>query len=529
MPGINYTLGMNPSGFNAGVSGALGKLADLGKKAAMITSTAGLAAGAGIGALIAKSIGKAAEMEDLEAGFAPLLGGFDAARQRMEELAKFAAATPFELPQIAQASMQLETITKGALSTGAALTMVGDVAAGPFKGDFLAASEAIGELYDALHNGGDIGDVVSRLQQLGAISGDAKRAMLALHAETGNGAQAWKIATGELAKFDGMMAVKAGTWNGKMSTLTDAVSALMAKFGKPIMDSLKPYLDGLIVKVESLTDFGVRMGEKIGKSLELAFAAFQSGNAFAAVGAMLKLGFLDAVNALAKNLRAAVAASLEAFKISGVLLAIDATFTSITFRMSAALRGAMGDFMEGLGRHGIAKDMRDQAALEQTASGDAMSIARQALDSFDIKTTYLAFTEKFKEQLNSLPDLIDTSDTKKAYEDSMKEINKMAADLAAQREKLLQEMDQKMKNRPQAGAAGGTAATDPAGKAAQVAASARPSVDRLAQIGGYVGGAARGIARGAAEKTASYMEKAVVKLASIDRRIAQTQPAGVFL
>ena len=75
-------------------------------------------------------------METMETNFITLLGSAEAAKARMQELADFAQSTPFDVPGVAQASRTLETLTRGALSTGAGLTLVGDVASGtgvPFE------------------------------------------------------------------------------------------------------------------------------------------------------------------------------------------------------------------------------------------------------------------------------------------------------------------------------------------------------------------------------------------------------------
>jgi hypothetical protein len=67
-------------------------------------------------------------METLETAFIPLLGSADAAQKRIADLSKFAAETPFELPEVAKASRTLETLTQGALATSEGLRLVGDVA-----------------------------------------------------------------------------------------------------------------------------------------------------------------------------------------------------------------------------------------------------------------------------------------------------------------------------------------------------------------------------------------------------------------
>lgn len=529
MPGINYTLGMQTAGFQSAINNAfsgLGKLTGaIGKIAAPVAALAGIGS---IGLAFKKAISEAAGLEDLEATFAPLLGSFQAAEDRIAELNRFAAATPFELPGIAAASITLQTLTKGALATGDALTLIGDVASGAFKGDFEAAAGTLGELYDALHNGGDIGDLTKRLQQVGAISGDVRKELTQLHAEGGKGAEAWKKTTDALSTFSGMMAIKSQTWTGLMSTFRGSINMAFAALGKPIIESLKPFLDSMIAKADKLKAAFAAAGEKIGNAVLLMQAAFKSGNMFSAAGAALKLGFIQATNTLATNLQAAIAASLEAFKISGVLLAVDATFSAITLRLTAALQSATADFMEGIGRHGVAKDMRDRSAEASTASGSAMSIAKQALGTFSPETVFFSFQKKFQEQIASLPPLIDETAARKDFDDLMKPIQDIAEDMKEGRRKLREELEKTIK--PIQGmidratsATSGTSATEKA------AAASHGSVDRLRQIGGYVGGGISASKDRIAERTEQWTRKTaegVIKLAN--RPWPTPTTAGVF-
>lgn len=147
---------------------------NLAGNAAMVgVAGAGLAVGGAFlagGAGLAKSSSSAAEMETYQSQFETLLGNKKAAQSRMDELAIFARETPFDLAGITRASRQLEVLTKGALSTGKGLEMVGNVAA-MTGGEFDNISMWIGRLYDSLQSGRPFGEAMMRLQELGAISG----------------------------------------------------------------------------------------------------------------------------------------------------------------------------------------------------------------------------------------------------------------------------------------------------------------------------------------------------------------------
>jgi hypothetical protein len=295
-------------------------------------ATVGVAGGVGgIGAGIAltmKSISSAANMEGLETAFVPLLGGADKAQARIKELANFAAATPFELPEVAKASRVLETLTKGALSTGEGLRMVGDVAATTGQ-PFDEVAVTIGRLYDGLQSGRPVGEALARLQELGAVSGDVRGRIEDLQESGAAVNEVWGVAAGALGKFTGAMAAQSQTWNGKLSNLRDSVSMAMAEFGKPIMDALKPYLDSASKMAASLGKSAADFGKKVAESIKFISAAFSSGQVGALLGSSIKLGFITAANFLWRSLNGAFAAAgqylIEYFKTAVELIGIVTT------------------------------------------------------------------------------------------------------------------------------------------------------------------------------------------------------------
>ena len=185
----------------------------------------------GIGSAFTKSIDAAAQMETLKTAFIPLLGSADAAQNRIEELAKFAASTPFELPEIAKASRTLETLTRGALATGDGLRLVGDIAAGTNQ-PFEEVATTIGRLYDGLQSGRPVGEAMQRLQELGAVSGETRTQIEEL-SKAGKNTEAWLVAEEALNRFNGSMQLQSGTWTGLLSTLSDNITNAYAKFGEP--------------------------------------------------------------------------------------------------------------------------------------------------------------------------------------------------------------------------------------------------------------------------------------------------------
>ena len=518
MPGIDYTLGMKTSGFDAGVKGALGKLASIGKAAAVATAAAGAAAGAGAAAIIAKSIGKAADMETLRTAFIPLLGGIQQARDRMAELSRFAASTPFELPEIATASKTLETLTRGALSTGKGLTLVGDLAAASNQ-PFSDLAVQVGRLYDGLQSGRPVGEVMMRLQELGAITGET-RARLESMNEGGAGAEAWIEAERALGRFSGSMKLQSSTWNGLMSTLRDTISDTMARFGEPIMDALKPYLEGAIARMESFRATAERIGERIGQAVRLVSAAFAEGRMMELAGVSLKLGFIDAVNTLAKGVQAAMAAAGAGLEASGIPRILTSLFSGIGDLLGSKLKAAAADFMSAIGRSGAAADLRAGSRADALRSENYFTMTAAALSMADPAAGIQAAIEKFNSAFAALPELIDSTAARESFNETLAGLRARAnADAEAQRRRQEDIVAQVVA--PQAGIPQ-LAATP----AAAAQAARQVQADRLRQIGGYVGTGMSAAKDRIAEKTEQWTRESARYLERLVQHATAPKPAA---
>jgi len=182
----------------------------------------GAAAGVAKSALSAFS-----KIEDLQTSFVTLLGSVEKAKQRMADLSKFAAETPFELPEVAQASKVLENLTSGALSTGAGLRMVGDVAAAA-NAPFAEVAITMGRLYQGMRDGTPVGEAAARMTELTGINLRQVKS--------------WDEVAKALGKYNGEMSRRSATVSGKESTLSDSFNMLMVQLGRPIAPAWKNFL-----------------------------------------------------------------------------------------------------------------------------------------------------------------------------------------------------------------------------------------------------------------------------------------------
>lgn len=306
--GLTYTLDMDASGFHSAAAKVTGSIPTMSSSMAggMLKAQAAIfALSQALGAMqsawgqVTGSISQAATREQLQAAFVPLLGSADAAQQRIAELAEFANTTPFELDEVSKASRVLETLTRGALSTGEGLRIVGDVAASTNQ-PFDEVATTIGRLYDGLDSGRPVGEALQRLQELGVVSGDTRSKLEDLQKSGKKGAEVWDVAKASMARFSGSMEIQSQTWNGKISTLSDAWSEVQSQFAKPLLEGLKPLLDDAIGLVGEMAKGAKQIGENIAGGLRFLIDTVKSGQIWELMGEGLKIAFGEAVNQLWK-------------------------------------------------------------------------------------------------------------------------------------------------------------------------------------------------------------------------------------
>jgi len=232
------------SGFASAIKNLIGLIVKL----SVVITTAFIAT---MAALSIKAIKTAASFEILQTQFITLLGSATKARQRFQELKKFAAETPFQLPDIAKASRVLEALTDGALSTGEGLKLVGDAAA--------IANESIqslgihvGRVFQGLQTGRAVGESLARLQELGLLSGAARTRIEALQKAGIKGAAVWGIVEKALQKNKGAMALLSKTATGLFSTVKDNLNIAFAEFGQILLPIVKVLLEDTIANFQRL-------------------------------------------------------------------------------------------------------------------------------------------------------------------------------------------------------------------------------------------------------------------------------------
>lgn len=447
--GIDYGLDLDTSPFTGGISAARASLGgfqafSVGAMAAVGAAITGAAlALKGLQAVWTEAqaaVGEAANRETMQTAFIPLLGSAKAAKDRMAELADFAAHTPFQLPEVATASRTLETLTDGALSTGQGLTMIGDVASGT-NTPFEELAVTIGRLYSGLDSGRPVGEAMQRLQEIGAITPGVRAKLEKLQAEGKKGSEVWRVAAEDLARFSGGMELQSQAWNGKLSTLSDAWAEVRAQFGEPIMDALKPLLDDGIGTIESMASKAREIGETIAYAMRFMIESFKQGEAWNLAKLGLTLAFQESVNFLWRVLMGVCEAIpqylVQAFKTGVQILDIltDASFWSIVGNafvgvMRTAVNGILAllsegianliEYIPGMGKqaawmHGLSREFEKDADRGAAQVGGA---AKSFIDSYgdrilrQVADNFSALQDAFSEGFSNAADVMDTSGIK---------------------------------------------------------------------------------------------------------------------
>lgn len=236
-----------------------------------LSRSAGLVKGALIGvAAVAGSrfvgafIRAGSQVETLTTQFETILGSAGAARERMEELTNFAAKTPFQLQGVANASRTLQTLTRGVLSTGDGLRLVGDAAAAS-GADFENLAIHVGRAYSGLQANRPVGESLMRLQELGLVTGETRNEIEKL-TKGGMGKRAWELLQKELKLADGGMERLSKTVPGLASTIKDQLNLAMVKItSSGLWDQLRKGMEGVTAVFDKALQNGTF--EKVGMVL----------------------------------------------------------------------------------------------------------------------------------------------------------------------------------------------------------------------------------------------------------------------
>jgi tape measure domain-containing protein len=253
--------------------------------------------GAGVVGLGQAVLGQAMNMQQAEMAFNSFLGSAEKSKAFLDELAKFAAKTPFEFPELVDASKQMMAFGFQANQILPMMTAIGDAAAGlgtgaegieritrqlgQMKMKGVAAGEELRVIaesgvpawqYLADTMGVTVPEAMKMVEKR-LVSADTAIAAITEGLEKGT-----KNARG----FGGMMEQQSKTLQGVISTFKDSVMNSLVKAAKPIVEILTQV-------VVAITPVAEGLAQGIGGALEKVTPMLLSFfKALAGIGAVFK-------------------------------------------------------------------------------------------------------------------------------------------------------------------------------------------------------------------------------------------------
>lgn len=248
---------------------------------------------------------------------------------------KFAASTPFEIPEIVEATTKLTTYGLNAQKT---LGIVGDAAAVMGK-PLNMAVEAIadaqtGEL-ERLKEAFSItkDDIAKQALMMGANVIDKKGSITDM-----KGMNAALFALLE-QRFKGGMDMQSKTFKGMTSNLKDFVGTVGRDLGKPLFEKSKKDLEALLGVIKNLQDSGA-IDRFIGKVHQIGAVV---GNEMA-FSRKIVIGTFKAIWTVAKPIFQYLRANWESIKpfVQGVAIAVGVLSAAFTVMRTATLLATLG-------------------------------------------------------------------------------------------------------------------------------------------------------------------------------------------
>ncbi|EJO5346379.1 tape measure protein [Clostridium botulinum] len=238
---------IDSNGAERGIKGLGGKLRGIAKTGIKAFTGAITATSAALGVLGTIGVKYNSSMEQYMASFTTMLGSVDKASKHMEELKSFAAKTPFEMNDLAQASTTLLAFGVNVKDVMPDLKMLGDISLGN-KEKFNGLALVFGQVKSqGKLMGQDLMQMINQgFNPLQVISEKTGKSMSQLKDEMSKGqityemvADAMKTATSAGGQFYNAMETQSKTLAGQWSTLKDNAKALAGEVFLPLTNSIK--------------------------------------------------------------------------------------------------------------------------------------------------------------------------------------------------------------------------------------------------------------------------------------------------
>ena len=239
---LNFDTKLDESGFTGGIK-KLGSIAKSGM-AVLGGAVAGVTSAMGAGVIAGMKYN--ADMQNYFSNFETMLGSAQAATEHVSQLKDFAAATPFEMADLANASKTLLAFGTDVNDVMPVMKMLGDVSLGN-KDKFNSLALVFGQVSSqGKLMGQDLLQMINAgFNPLQVISEHTGESMASLKDRMSAGeigieevTQAFQWATEEGGKFAGGMEKASKTFDGLVSTLKDNAMSLLGEVVQPLTEEM---------------------------------------------------------------------------------------------------------------------------------------------------------------------------------------------------------------------------------------------------------------------------------------------------
>jgi murein DD-endopeptidase MepM/ murein hydrolase activator NlpD len=256
-----------------------------------------------------------AQAEKTAVAFETFLGSAKAARDVMRDVQKFAATTPFELPEVTEAAKQLLATRTSADQLIPTIKMLGEIAAGADKPlsqllfvytQIKNQGRALGQDINQLLNAGlSMEDIAKALGKSAKELGEMKGSSQGLQLSFAEVDKVLRSVTSEGGRFYGLMDKLGSTTAVKLSNLNDAFTKIYQSIYEGISPAISGVLDLIVSVLDPLGENKSLWIEINAQALEFQRYLEQNPAIARAVGDAIDQGLragLDAAAELAKGL-----------------------------------------------------------------------------------------------------------------------------------------------------------------------------------------------------------------------------------
>ena len=323
-------LGLDKSGFNSGVDEAKDQSTGLGgfiKNAFEFTVGYGMFdfLKEGIKSAWDMSIGYNSTLEQNKIAFDTMLGSADKAGKLLNQLEEFAAKTPFQFPELADASKKMLAFGFSSSQVMPILKSVGDAASGLGGGSekLMAVTEALGkiqtsgkvsarEMLEFTTNGIPAWQILADKMHLSVAQVQDLSSKGLIPAKTAIA----DLVSGMEERFPNMMDKQAKSFSGLMSTLKDNAEMTLGSVLKPAFTELTSVILPKAIDMVSKFGEGFKAGGLQG-ALKAIFPPEIAGTLInIGKGIQSTFGWLESHGPLIKTVLAGIVAGFVAYKIA---------------------------------------------------------------------------------------------------------------------------------------------------------------------------------------------------------------------